>query len=360
MSDADQGEREFDPTPQRREQFRKDGRYARARDAGGVAATIAVLGVLLGSRSIMSRAAGLLFAGCLGDVGAIERVGLDRTFAMIGGLMLSLAGPAILAAAAAATAVGFAQSGLEVSTDQLGFKFDRLNPIEGLKRLLSFKQSASEVVLGLLRVGVVGWVAWRALARDLPSLISLARLPTDAAIARGTEVIVRVMLHALLALALVAAVDYGWSWWKLEREMKMTRREMMDDNRSQEGDPKAKGRMKARARAMARKRSLANVKQADVVVTNPTHVAVALRYAKGDAAPVVVAKGHDAMALQIRSEARRHGVPILENRRLARALDAEVQIGRMVPGKHFAAVARVLAWVYKVRPSARRVRGARP
>jgi len=360
MSDADQGEREFDPTPQRREQFRKDGRYAKARDAGGVAATIAVVAVLLGSRPIMSRAAGLLFANSLGDLGALERVGIGRTLALLGGLMLSLVGPAILAAAAAAMAVGLAQTGLEVSSEGIGFKLERLNPIEGLKRLFSFKQGAAEVALGMLRVWVVGWVAWRALARDLPSLVGLSRLPTDAAMGRGAEVIVRVVLHALLALSLVAAVDYGWSWWKLERDMKMTRREMMDENRSQEGDPKAKGRMKARARAMARKRSLANVKQADVVVTNPTHVAVALRYAEGDAAPVVVAKGHDAMALQIRTEARRHGVPILENRKLARALDAEVPLGKMVPGKHFAAVARVLAWVYKIRPSARRVRSARP
>ena len=100
-----------------------------------------------------------------------------------------------------------------------------------------------------------------------------------------------------------------------------------------------KGAIRSRQLAAARNRMMADVLTADVVLVNPTHVAVALRYAKGDAAPVVVAKGHDAMALQIRSEARRHGVPILENRRLARALDAEVQIGRMVPGKHFAAVA---------------------
>jgi len=360
MSEADQGDREFDPTPQRREQFKKDGRYAHARDAGAVAATAAVLGVLLGSRVIMNRAAGLLFTGCLGDLGALERAGIGRTLEMVGGLAFSLVGPGIIAAAAAAAAVGFAQTGLEFSADKLGFKLERLDPIAGMKRLLSFKQSGSEVILGLLRVGVVGWIAWRALERDLPSLIGLSRLPTDAAVGRGVEVITRVALHALLALGLVAAVDYGWSWWKIQKEMKMTRRELMDESRSQEGDPKAKGRMKSRARAMAKKRSLANVKQADVVVTNPTHVAVALRYAEGDAAPVVVAKGHDAVALQIRSEARKHGVPILENRKLARALDAEVQLGQMVPGKHFAAVARVLAWVYKIKPSARRVRSARP
>ena len=139
----------------------------------------------------------------------------------------------------------------------------------------------------------------------------------------------------------------------------MTRRELTEETKAQEGDPKTKGQMRSRARAMLRKRSLANVKKADVVVTNPTHIAVALRYSATDPAPVVIAKGHDDFALQIRAEARRHGIPILENRPLARALDAEVAIGRTVPGKHFAAVARVLAWVYRVRPAARRVRDAR-
>jgi flagellar biosynthetic protein FlhB len=120
-------------------------------------------------------------------------------------------------------------------------------------------------------------------------------------------------------------------------------------SRAQDGDPKIKGRMRARARAMAKKRSLANVRKADVVVTNPTHVSVALRYGDRDVAPMVIAKGHDQLALLIRAEARRHGVPILENRALARALDAEVQICHPIPGAHFAAVARVLAFVYRLR-----------
>jgi flagellar biosynthetic protein FlhB len=176
---------------------------------------------------------------------------------------------------------------------------------------------------------------------------------------RCVEAVVRVTLHALLTLAVVAVIDYGWSWWTLEREMKMTRKEILDESKMHEGDPKVKGRQRARARALARKRSIANVKTSDVVVTNPTHIAVALRYAATDAAPVVVSKGHDAVALQIRAEARKHGIPILENRPLARALDAEVPIGHQVPGKHFAAVARVLAWVYRIRPSARRVKSSR-
>ena len=350
---------DFDPTPQRREQFRKDGRIPRARDAGGIAATAAVLIVLLNSRGVISQAANLLFTSSHGDLDALSRSGGERVLSIAAQALFSMVVPAVIAAAVAAVAVGFAQARLEIRPDLLGFKFERLNPLDGLKRLLSFKHGATEVMLGLLRVGVVGWVAWRALIHDLPALMVLSRMPAEAAAERCIEAVMRMTLHALLTLAVVAAIDYGWSWWSLEREMKMTKKEIIDEHKSNEGDPQMKNRLRARGRAMIRARSIANVKKADVVVTNPTHIAVALRYAATDAAPVVVSKGHDAVALQIRSEARKHGIPILENRPLARALDAEVPIGHPVPGKHFAAVARVLAWVYRIRPSARRVKRPR-
>ena len=359
MSESDDGEKQFDPTPQRREDFRKEGRVARARDAGGIAATAAVLAALLGSRATLAHATDVLFSSTLGDLTALDRTGGERVLHRVMGALLVMCGPAVVAGAVAAAGASLAQTGLEIRTDHLGFKLERLNPIAGITNMFSFRQGAGETALGLLRVGVVGVVAWRALKKEIPALVTLSRVPPEAALGHCVESIVRVTLHALVTLAVVAAIDYAWSWWKLEQDMKMSRREIMDESRAQEGDPKVKGQRRARARALIRKRSLAQVKKADVVVTNPTHIAVALRYGPSDAAPVVIAKGHDAVALQIRAEARKHGVPILENKPLARALDAEVAIGRMVPGKHFAAVARVLAWVYKIRPAARRVKHAR-
>ena len=129
----------------------------------------------------------------------------------------------------------------------------------------------------------------------------------------------------------------------------MTRQEVMDEHKQSDGDPKLKARMRARARNNAKRRAMENVKTATVVVANPTHISVALRYSKTDPAPIVVAKGHDELAMQIRAEARKHGIPILENRPLARALDSEVPVGRPVPAAHFAAVARILAFVYKIK-----------
>ncbi|MBI5512165.1 MAG: EscU/YscU/HrcU family type III secretion system export apparatus switch protein [Deltaproteobacteria bacterium] len=360
MSGASDEDRTHDPTPLRREKFRQEGRFPKSRDAGGLAAAAAVLAVLLGSRAAVSHAVTLLFTSAHGDLSALARPGGQRVLHAAVGAFLALAAPAAVAAAVASAVVGVAQAGFRVNTDALGFKFERLDPIGRLKDLFSLRRGGGEAAVGLLRVGLVGYVSWGALHRELPGLLSLSRVPVDAAWDGVSRALVRVGLDALGTLVLVAGVDYAWSWWSLEREMKMSRKELLEEQKAQEGDPKAKGRLRSRARALARKRSLANVRKADVVVTNPTHIAVALRYAPGDAAPLVVAKGHDELALQLRAEARRHGIPILENRPLARALDAEVPLGRPVPGRHFAAVARVLAWVYRVRPSARRVRPPGP
>jgi flagellar biosynthesis protein FlhB len=360
MSD-DQGERSFEPTPQRREQFRKDGRFARSKDAGGVLATAAVLGTILGSRQAIGRAVQLLFMRCHGDLTALGRLDAEGATQASIGVLLVLAAPAAIAAALGATVAGLAQSGAHISMETLSFKPERLNPFPKLGQLFSFKQGAKQTVLNLLRVGLVGYVAQRALLIELPAILNLARVGLDASTPRLVDATVRVILSALAALAGVAVVDYAQSRFTLEGEMKMTRKEMMDETRSQDGDPKLKARMRARGRALARRRSLQNVKKASVVVSNPTHISVALRYTAADPAPVVVAKGHDEIALQIRAEARKHGVPILENRLLARALDAEVPLGHPVPAAHFAAVAHILAFVFRLRaPAARPVRKRTP
>jgi flagellar biosynthetic protein FlhB len=222
-----------------------------------------------------------------------------------------------------------------------------------LRQLVSPKQAIVEMLMSILRVGVVGYIAYRASLVEVPDLLHLAGASVHVSIERITKAVVHVILSVGGALAAIAVIDYAQSRVRLAQEMKMTRQEFMEEMRQHDGDPKIKGRMKARARALAKKRALQNVKKADVVVTNPTHVAVALRYDEKDAAPVVVAKGHDDYALRIRTEARKYGIPIMENRSLARALDAEVPVGHGIPVAHFAAVARVLAFVFRLRGTRR-------
>ena len=236
---------------------------------------------------------------------------------------------------------------LRIETDALSFKPERLNPFPKLLQLFSFKRMSVETIMSLLRVGLVGYVAYRALLIELPSLLVLARVGIEASGPRMVEATVRVMMNGLGVLAGVAAIDYAQSRYSIGKDMMMTRKEVMEESRSQDGDPKMKGRM--RQRALAKKRSLQNVKTASVVVANPSHISVALRYSGSDPAPLVVAKGHDDVAMLIRAEARKYGIPILENRALARALDAEVPIGRAIPAAHFAAVARILAFVFRLK-----------
>jgi flagellar biosynthetic protein FlhB len=349
-----EGEKQFEPTPQRREEFRKQGRFARARDAAGVAATMGVIGALLGSRAAIGKAMDRLFAASLGNIGALSHGSPGDVFRFAGEALLTIAGPTCIAACTAASVASLAQTGLRLNLEAVGFKADRLDPIARLQQLASPKQAIVEMLMSLLRIGLVGYVAYRAALIELPQLLELARTSVDVAIPRIVDAAVHVVLNAGGVLAAIAAIDYTQSRFRISQEMRMTRQEFMDDMRQTEGDPKIKGRMKARARALAKKRALQSIKKADVVVTNPTHIAVALRYDAKDPAPVVLAKGHDEVALRIRAEARKFGIPILENRKLARALDAEVAVGQAIPVAHFAAVARVLAFVFRLRGGRKR------
>ncbi len=345
--------RRFDPTEQRRKQFREDGRFARAKDASGLAATAGALGVLLGSRDAIGGAFQHLFRATLGNVDALTRGQPSDVLQLAAGTLGAVAAPTIVAGSVAALIVGIAQAGIHVDFGSVGFKAGRFDVIGRLKALVNPKQSAIEILLSVARVGLVGYLAYRAAAAQLPDLLALTRMPFEASLGRMIDVALRVVLGAGAALGGIALVDYAQSRYKLEQDLKMTRQELTQEMRQQDGDPKVKGRIRARARAMAKKRAMQNVKKAHVVVTNPTHIAVALRYDDGDVAPVVVAKGQDDDALRIRAEARTYGIPILENRPLARALDAEVPVGHPVPMAHFAAVARVLAFVYRL-PGRRR------
>jgi flagellar biosynthetic protein FlhB len=180
-------------------------------------------------------------------------------------------------------------------------------------------------------------------------MLNLATTPTEAGLGRLIDISVHLVLRLLGSLAVLAAADYAYDRFRLDKEMKMTLKELKEEMRSQDGDPKQKAKLRSKARQLAKKRMMNSVKNADVVVTNPTHVAVALRYSAEDYAPTVIAKGHDEVALAIRAEARRHGIVIVESRALARAIDAEIPIGKPIAGAHYNAVAQVLAFVYKIK-----------
>jgi len=203
--------------------------------------------------------------------------------------------------------------------------------------------------MSLLRVVVVGVVAESVMEKEFPKLVRLSRAPLSAAVWETTQVVMSVAIWSTVALGLIAALDYGWSWWRHEQSIKMSLQELKDEHKQQEGSPQIRQRQRARAREMLKRGLRKGVKEATVIVANPTHVAVALRYKQHEGAPTVTTKGYDEIALQIKKLAKEEGIPIIENRPLARALAERVKVGRVIPADLYVAVAELLAMVYRLK-----------
>jgi flagellar biosynthetic protein FlhB len=346
---ADEGNKPHPATPKRRDEARKEGRFPRARDTTAIASMVAVVAVMVWERNKLVDLMDALFARCHGDLDALARGDGGSIAASMPDALATLALPPAIAAAIAGAVVGAWQAGWRLYPQLLAVKPEKLNPLPKLLDLLNPKKALFELALAVMRVGVVGWVCYDELRDDVPLLLGLTGAPIGSSIALMATMLLRMTLKAIGVLLVLAVVDYVQSRYLLEKSMRMNDQEIKEEMRQYDQDPKIKGKLRERMRQAARKRILAAVAKADAVVTNPTHISVALRYADTDFAPVVVAKGHDQLALRIRSEARKHSIPILENRPLARALDAEVEVGQPIPGQHYLAVAKVLAFVFSIK-----------
>jgi flagellar biosynthesis protein FlhB len=249
--------------------------------------------------------------------------------------------------------------GWNISAEALAPKWDRLSPLAGLKRMFSI-QGVLELCKSLARFGVVAVVAVLVLWIQADELLALGREPLHFAIGHALGIVGWALTALAGSLVLIAAVDVPLSLWQHHRSLRMTKQEVRDENKETEGNPEVKGYIRSRQQEVARRRMMQDVPKADVVVTNPTHYAVALRYDEHRMrAPVVVAKGQDLVAARIREIAGEHGVPILEAPPLARALHAGCNLGDEIPARLYVTVAQVLAYVYQLR-AARRTGAAPP
>ena len=226
-------------------------------------------------------------------------------------------------------------------------KFSRLNPLEGIKKLFSL-QSVVGIVKGLIEVAVIGYLIYSEIADRMPIILSLMNAGLLQGIAyAGMSVYDMVMLICIM-LVFVAAGDFLFQWWQFEKKLKMSKQEVKDEYKQMEGDPQVKSKIKQRQQQMAQQRMMQDVPTSDVVIRNPTHFAVALRYDQDkNRAPMVVAKGTDYLALKIVEIAERHDIYCKEDPPLARALYAQVNIGQEIPYELYDAVAEVLSVVYR-------------
>lgn len=346
--ERDEAERTEEPSQRRLEQARERGQVAVSREIGHVFVLSAGLALLVflapwtGAR--LGAAMRALFAlAPAGDPSALvlvhEAVGevavaVGLWLAIL--LLAGLAGP-------------FAQNAIVFSAEPLRPRLERISPLAGLRRLIS-AAALTEFLKNLVKLALVGAAAFWSLRDLLSELASSVALPLLGWVEVLGARAFRLLGFVLVALALVAAVDALWQRFEHRRRLRMTRQEVKEEFRETEGDPKVKQRLRQLRFERARRRMMAEVPKATVVVTNPTHYAVALRYeAATMRAPRVVAKGVDRIALKIVAIARAHGVPVLENPPLARALHAAVEPGQTIPASFYEAVARLIAHVYRLR-----------
>ncbi len=230
-----------------------------------------------------------------------------------------------------------------------GPRFSRIDPLAGIGRMVSV-DSLAEFGKAVVKAVLVGVVAWLSLSRQWNELLALPSQSVNEQASALADLLLSAFFPLAGTLALIAAVDVPWQRWRHTRQLMMTREEVRQEHKEQEGSPEVKGRIRALQREMARRRMMSAIPTADVVITNPTHYAVALSYSESSqSAPRVVAKGTDEMAARIRALAAEHRVPLLESPPLARALYRHVEIGDAIPEKLYTAVAQVLAYVFQLR-----------
>lgn len=358
MAEADKDqERNEQATPRRREEARKEGQTARSLEVPSVTVLLFCLIYFYFDA-----------AGMLGRIMVMMRRTLREagTTVLDGGTVQSvLAGliyesfliilPLLFAVVAAGLLANYVQVGFLFSAETIKPKLSKIDPIKGFRRLFSLR-AVAELVKNILKIIVIGTVVFFTVRGEMEGAFLLSEQNAGGMLAYVGEMTFKIISRTCWVLVFLAFLDYLYQRWEYEKGLRMTKQEIKDEHKQTEGEPMVRARIRRLQREMARKRMMAKVPKADVVITNPDHIAVALRYDSAQMhAPVLLAKGSGFAAERIRKVARENGVPIVENKPLARMIFQTVDLDQAIPEKFYRAVAEVLAYVYGLRRAERAV-----
>ena len=279
---------------------------------------------------------------------SVDTENIVRIFIGIIEIMAKTAFPVMLAIMALGLAINFYQVGFHISTEAIGFKLSKLNPINGFGRMFS-KRSLIELVKSIAKIIIIGLALYYVLRDQILAMPRFIYFDLETSLGQIADIIFGMAFKVIGIIFILGVLDLMYQKWQTTQDLKMTKQEVKDEAKQSEGDPQIKGKIKQKQREMAMARMMQEVPKADVIITNPTHLAVALEYHKGMVAPLVLAKGQDLVAQRIKDVARDHGIAIVENKPLARALYASTEIGDVVPQELYQAVAEVLAYVYRLK-----------
>lgn len=349
-------------TPRKRNKVREEGRVARSRELPQALVFLGILAFLhFTSDGWMDRFEETMKGFMqLAARPQLDDAGAKALFYSSTDITISMLGPLLIVATLASLVGNFAGGGLIFAPAALRLKWDRLSPATGVQKLLP-KTAGFELIKNLAYMTIVCWITWKAARELIPALPSFALVPPVHSFEALSGVVYKIALRVGILFGILAIADFFYQRYLFEESLKMTKQEVRDDYREVEGDPAIKGRIRRVQREMARRRMMAEVPKADVVITNPTHYAVAIAYKPAAmSAPTVVAKGQNYIAQKIRELAVEHEVPVVENAPLAQALYKSTDIGKPIPASLYKAIAELLAYLIKfkgliLRPEAKGV-----
>lgn len=350
MAAGHDGDKTEPATPKKLEEARKKGQVANSREVTSVVVLLSAMMVFYFGGNWMFLQVGDVMRDVFSQMGRPE-LGITDTQALLLYLfkrVVTILAPLLIVAAVAGVLGNVSQVGFMITGETLSPKLDKLNPIKGIKRLFSFR-SVVESIKAVLKVIIIGGVAYVMLRNEFEKIPALIELNLKSILSFTGHMTLKLGFYTCLVLIILAGIDLVFQRWQHARDLRMTKQEVKDEFKQREGDPMVKSRIRAVQREMAMRRMMDQVPDATVVITNPTHLAVALKFTRDMEAPLVVAKGANKIAERIRSIAQENGIPIVEQKPLARALFKNVEIDQYIPGDLYHAVAEILAYVYRLK-----------
>ncbi|WP_425060872.1 Flagellar biosynthetic protein FlhB [Sporomusa carbonis] len=344
------GEKTEEATPKRKEEAKKKGQVAKSTEISAVFVILAAFYTLklLGANLYLELAGYMteIFSTLTTTDFTINSVQI--LFLNLSLVLLKTVLPVLLVILVTSLAINYMQVGFIFSTETLMPNFNKIDPLSGFQRLFS-KRSLVELLKALFKVTIIGYFIYRFAIIETDAIPKFISMELIDSLKLAGSLIIDLAFQILSVMLVLAAFDYFYQWWEHNQSLKMSKQEVKEEFKQTEGNPQIKGKIKEKQRAIAMRRMMQEIPKADVVVTNPTHLAIALKYDKTMSAPVVLAKGQDFLAERIKQVARENRVAVVENKPLARALYPVVQIGDAIPPELYQAVAEVLAYVYRLK-----------
>ena len=345
------GEKTEEPTERRKQEVRQQGQVAKSAELGSVFVILAAFLTIKGLSSYLLLKISGYMTTIYGALGQNDDFTLQSAHLLIlnaGMVFMEITMPILLAVLVVSLLVGFLQVGFMFNLEPLMPQLSRINPISGFGRIFS-KRSLVELVKSMIKISIVMYFIYRFLNKEMGRIPGLIQAELAEAFITISELVFDLATQIAMVLLIIAILDYAYQWWEHMQDLKMSKEEVKEEMKQTEGNPQIRSKIREKQRAMAMRRMMQEVPKADVIVTNPTHYSVALKYESEMEAPVVIAKGIDFIALRIREIAKENDVAVVENKPLAQALYKTTEVGDIIPPDLYKAVAEVLAYVYRLK-----------